>query len=141
MGPSQLASPLIPQCSAFLKYQRSNIVKSCQDPAAFLSAWGRARGSWSHLIRTASFDKSYHFQQKSIEIAQAALMPTPGTIFSAMYKAVWALVCGERCCTAYQRLSLCFTAANRNILEEKTFMCRDCGVQSWSDTIVQVLLP
>ena len=103
------------QCSAFLKYQRSNVVKSCKIMQVFgQKAWGPARRSWSHLIRTPSLDSMTEtdpgyeesnqsgksgislfglersYQQKSI--AQPALMPTPGTIFSAMYKAVWALV-------------------------------------------------
>jgi hypothetical protein len=45
------------QCSAFLKYQRSNVVKSCKIMQVFgQKAWGPARRSWSHLIRTPSLD-------------------------------------------------------------------------------------
>ena len=50
---------------------------------------------------------------------------------------------------AYQRLALQHNSrfvlsqprTNLNILEENLLMCRDCAVLSWSDTMVQVLIP
>ena len=61
----------------------------------------------------------------------------------------WSSQFGERCCisktcTAAQFKVCPVSTENkpeRNILEENLLMCRDCAVLSWSDTMVQVLIP